>query len=669
MQHFFSKLLSLIKNINGSSIASNSNYSQADIDKNNILTVTDTNSIDSSFSLFDGDLNTDAPADIEQNITKTEVKPKDEMKTVNLTMMQYFEWYLKPDFNLWKKVKEEAHNLSRLGITSLWLPPAYKGAEGKEDVGYGVYDLYDLGEFEQKGSIETKYGTKDEYIAAVKEAQKHGIEVYADIVLSHKGGADAVEKVKAVRVDKLDRNKQIGEPLTIDAWTRFIFEGRNGKYSDFTWNYNYFNAVDLDNATGENSIFKFCKNGSGWSKDVDTENGNFEYLMYADIDMTNNDVVEELKNWGKWYIDTTHIDGFRFDAAKHIKFSFCKEWLNYLRNTYNRNFFAVGEYWSGDVRKLENYLHCTEGAMNLFDVPLHFNFVNASYNKDYNLSNLLNNTLTKRYPEKSVSFVDNHDTEPKQALESWVQPWFKPLAYTFILTRLEGIPCVFFGDYYGIAAFNIPPLKQQLDIILNVRKKYAYGVQHDYFDDASTIGWTREGDNHRRTSGLAALISNADSGSKWMYVGKRHSNQIFFDCTGNVHDKVIINKEGYGNFSVSKNNYSIWIPKTSKRQSENIVTISFCIAFSSKTEINQNNNFYVSGNTPELGEWDESRAVKLACRNNALQAKIKVPANTMIEFKLFSRQDNNYINWETGCNRFTYSGNEDFEYTGRWRSY
>ena len=49
------------------------------------------------------------------------------------------------------------------GITDVWLPPAYKAASGKQDAGYGVYDLYDLGEFDQKGSIETKYGTKDEY--------------------------------------------------------------------------------------------------------------------------------------------------------------------------------------------------------------------------------------------------------------------------------------------------------------------------------------------------------------------------------------------------------------------------------------------------------------------------------------------------------------------------
>ena len=73
----------------------------------------------------------------------------------NDTLMQFFEWYLSSDSTLWNKVTKDAKHLSELGITKLWLPPAYKGASGKDDVGYGVYDLYDLGEFDQKGSIQT----------------------------------------------------------------------------------------------------------------------------------------------------------------------------------------------------------------------------------------------------------------------------------------------------------------------------------------------------------------------------------------------------------------------------------------------------------------------------------------------------------------------------------
>jgi alpha-amylase len=38
-------------------------------------------------------------------------------------------------------------------------PPTRGG--GGHSVGYDTYDLFDLGEFDQKGSVPTKYGTRD----------------------------------------------------------------------------------------------------------------------------------------------------------------------------------------------------------------------------------------------------------------------------------------------------------------------------------------------------------------------------------------------------------------------------------------------------------------------------------------------------------------------------
>ena len=49
--------------------------------------------------------------------------------------------------------------------------------------------------------------------------------------------------------------------------------------------------------------------------------------MFADLDMDSPYVVEELKRWGKWYLEETNVDGFRLDAIKHIRFDFFNEWL------------------------------------------------------------------------------------------------------------------------------------------------------------------------------------------------------------------------------------------------------------------------------------------------------------------------------------------------------
>lgn len=64
---------------------------------------------------------------------------------------------------------------------------------------------------------------------------------------------------------------------------------------------------------------------------------------------------------------------------------------------------------------------------------------------------ILDNTLMQQQPALAVTLVENHDTQPLQALESPVADWFKPLAYAIILLRQEGYPCVFYPDYYRAA--------------------------------------------------------------------------------------------------------------------------------------------------------------------------------------------------------------------------
>jgi len=48
------------------------------------------------------------------------------------------------------------------------------------------YDLWDLGEFEQKGARGTKWGTKEDLKKAIDTASDNGIITYIDAVLNHK---------------------------------------------------------------------------------------------------------------------------------------------------------------------------------------------------------------------------------------------------------------------------------------------------------------------------------------------------------------------------------------------------------------------------------------------------------------------------------------------------
>ena len=482
----------------------------------------------------------------------------------NGLMMQYFEWHLESDGTLWEKVAAEAKKLANSGVTSLWLPPAYKGAFGPKDRGYAVYDLYDLGEFNQKGSVRTKYGTKDEYLKAIKTLQKNKINVYADVVLNHKVGADYVEKVEAAEFNNSNRYQMIGEDKVIGAWTGFKFPGRKGKYSDFTWNWTHFDGIDWDQINLKKALYKFA--GKEWNEDVDsTENENYDYLMGADIDFNNKEVFEEFVRWAVWYIKTTNVDGFRLDAIKHIPSSFYREFLTRIRELTGRELFTVGEYWHGDVRELTSYLGEINSEASLFDVPLHYNFFHCSEaHGAYDLRRILDNSLVSRNPLKAVTFIDNHDTQPGQMLESFVEEWFKPLAYALILLRREGYPCVFYGDYYGIPHDKFKGCKAVLDKLMKLRKTKAYGEQHDYFDDPDCIGWTREGDDEHKDSGLAVIMSDGKGGTKRMYIGRKFAGQHFSDILGNAKYNIKIDDEGCGEFYVNRCGVSVWVHKEPK---------------------------------------------------------------------------------------------------------
>lgn len=75
-----------------------------------------------------------------------------------------------------------------------------------------MYDLYDLGEFDQKGTVRTKYGTRHELEEAVAALHENGISVYLDTVMNQKTGADYTEKFMACEVDPENREQVIGAP-------------------------------------------------------------------------------------------------------------------------------------------------------------------------------------------------------------------------------------------------------------------------------------------------------------------------------------------------------------------------------------------------------------------------------------------------------------------------
>jgi alpha-amylase len=490
------------------------------------------------------------------------------MPDLNGVMMQYFHWYISSDEVLWNKVKDCASDLAKAGFTSLWLPPAYKGIDGIDDVGYGVYDMYDLGEFNQRGTIGTKYGTHQEYVDAINVLHQNNIQVYGDVVLNHRMGGDSKETAKATPFPQDNRLNPKGELQDILCYTHFHFPGREGKYSNFEWHWYHFDAVDYNDNNPDDRSTVYLFEGKQFDDQVALEKGNFAYLMGCDLDFQSEDVRNEVTRWGQWYLDTTDVDGFRLDAIKHISAWFFPQWLDELERYAGKDLFAVGEYWMPHLESLLWYVDSVGGRMSVFDVCLHYNFHYASKSGGYyDMRTILDGTVMQARPTHAVTFVENHDSQPLQALESPVEPWFKPLAYALILLRREGYPCIFYADYYGadyddygkdggMYSIHMPSHRWILDKFLYARAQFAYGDQYDYFDDFNVIGWTRLGDDdHPRA--MAVIMSDGDPGSKWMEVGRPRAK--FIDLTEHIAEPIYTNEWGWAEFRCNGGSVSVWI--------------------------------------------------------------------------------------------------------------
>ncbi|WP_438831464.1 alpha-amylase [Streptococcus pluranimalium] len=482
---------------------------------------------------------------------------------INETLMQYFEWYLPTDGKHWQRLVNDIDTLKELGVNKVWMPPAFKGT-GVEDVGYGVYDLFDLGEFDQKGTIPTKYGTKEDYLRATEALNKAGIMPIADVVLNHKANGDDKERFKVLKMSQINRQEPLSEPYDIEAWTHFTFPGRQKQYDDFEWHWYHFSGMDYDALHNETGLYMVMGDNKGWADQdsVDEENGNYDYLMFNDVDFRHPEVVANLKKWVEWFLKTSQVGGFRLDAVKHIDSDFMAEFIRYIRDHLKEDLYVFGEYWKDDTDETLDYLDDVDLQFDLVDVVLHMNFYQASQDgQEFDLSQILEGSLMQTRPDFAVTFVDNHDSQRGQSLESTVADWFKPLAYSLIMLRQEGKPCLFYGDYYGIEGeFAQASFKDIIDKLAYLRQNHVYGNQVDYFDHPNCIGWVNQGDE-AHPEPLAVVMSNSDAGWKDMEIGQLHAGRIFRDYLSHSQEEVVLDDAGWGSFPVQAGSVSAWIPK------------------------------------------------------------------------------------------------------------
>ena len=286
--------------------------------------------------------------------------------------------------------------------------------------------------------------------------------------------------------------------------------------------------------------------------------------MFADVDYSHPEVVKDVIHWGEWVIREFKLRGFRFDACQHFSERFTNEFVANLEKNFGKNkLFLVGEFWSGDVKEMLEYLEKMQHKFSLYDSPLLNNFSQLSKTENADLRTVFDNSLVKAKPDSAVTVVMNHDTQPGQTVATPIEGFFKSLAYAIILLRSEGYPCVFYGDLYGMKGDNPEPPScgDKLANLILARKLFAYGEQDDYFDDnAQCLGWVRRG-TEDRPDGLAVVLSNAAPGQKKMFVGEMHKGEVWTDVLGWQTEEVTIGDDGFGMFMCPGTSVSVWVKK------------------------------------------------------------------------------------------------------------
>ena len=97
-------------------------------------------------------------------------------------ILQAFAWDMAPDASHWRYLAQHARAIADLGVTIIWLPPATR--DTRESTTSATVSTICTTWVSLTSAVPCprKYGTRDEYLAAIEALHEAGIAVCADIV-------------------------------------------------------------------------------------------------------------------------------------------------------------------------------------------------------------------------------------------------------------------------------------------------------------------------------------------------------------------------------------------------------------------------------------------------------------------------------------------------------
>jgi alpha-amylase len=440
-------------------------------------------------------------------------------------MLQTFYWDCpredNKEYQWWNTIRAQIPSLAKTGFTALWLPPVHKAANlGGPSMGYDPYDYYDLGEFDQKGSIPTWFGTRQELLDLIGDAHRFNLGVLADLVINQNAGADSQEI----------------NPITGQSrWT--LFTPRSGRFPR-DWQSFHPNMYE------------------SWDE--------MTFGDMPDLSHRNPYVYAELLKLTRWLIEEVGFDGFRYDFVKGYganTITAIQEY-HYMRNGRLFQPYGVAEFWD-NARAIETWVYLANfsnsNPVDAFDFPLRELLKAMCDQYGFSLRNLATwDTVLQEQPQFVVTFVENHDLrdEGRPIVND------KLLAYSYILTH-EGYPCVFWRDYfnYNLALADSP---NGIAALVQAHEKYAGGATQTLYLDDNLYIMQRVGFNE--IPGLLYVLNNR--GDRWngAWVNTRWPNASFSPVAWwgtsdrSRPDNQATGADGRGQFFAPARGYTVYAP-------------------------------------------------------------------------------------------------------------
>ncbi|KAH8963684.1 hypothetical protein BDL97_04G026300 [Sphagnum fallax] len=315
----------------------------------------------------------------------------------------------------WLELSPKAADLSRCGITTIWLPPPTHSVAPQ---GYMPGDLYNMN---------SAYGTEDELKQCIAEMHNHNILVLGDVVLNHR----CAQK-----------------------------QGPNGVWNVF--------GGKLD--WGPEAIVRDDPNFQGHGN---PSSGDFFHAA-PNIDHSQAFVRKDIKEWMKWLRHDFQFDGWRLDFVRGFWGGYVKEYIETTKPA-----FAIGEYWDslayegGQVcynqdshrQRIINWINAAGGTSSAFDVTTKGILHSALHGEFWRLIDPQGKPpgVMGWWPSRAVTFLENHDTGSTQG--HWPFPRDKiMMGYAYILTH-PGTPVVFYDHFYDFG------LRDQIAELIAVRTR------------------------------------------------------------------------------------------------------------------------------------------------------------------------------------------------------